>query len=104
MVEKTRARLAGGRGGGRGGRLWHSASRTSRRTSTLTGASRGDTLPGTMSIPRRCLSVTMNRRSVLGALGLVALPRAIGAQHPTKFHHIGFLPAGTSPAQRQQLE
>ena len=36
-------------------------------------------------------------------LGLIACP-AIEAQSPAKIRHIGFLPAGASPAHRQQLE
>ena len=48
----------------------------------------------------------MERRAFLGTLasGLLAAPLAAGAQQAGKVHHIGFLPAGTSPAHRQQLD
>ena len=48
----------------------------------------------------------MNRRVFLSALGggLLAPPLAAEAQQAGKVYHIGFLPAGTSPAHRQQLD
>ena len=38
------------------------------------------------------------------ALSLILAPLAAEAQPAGKAHHIGFLPAGVSPAHRQQLE
>jgi putative ABC transport system substrate-binding protein len=48
----------------------------------------------------------MNRRTFLCglALGALSAPLAGQAQQTGKGHHIGFLPAGASPAHRQQLE
>ena len=48
----------------------------------------------------------MNRRTFLCglALGALSAPLAGRAQQTGKVHHIGFLPAGASPAHRQQLE
>ena len=43
----------------------------------------------------------MDRRAFLGALALLAAPRAADAQQ--QVHRIGFLPAGASEAHRQQL-
>jgi hypothetical protein len=45
------------------------------------------------------------RRFLLTSLaGALAAPRAAEAQQARKVHHIGFLPAGASPAHRQQFD
>jgi putative tryptophan/tyrosine transport system substrate-binding protein len=45
------------------------------------------------------------RRFLLTSLaGVLARPTAAGAQRPAKAHHIGFLPAGATPAHHRQLE
>ena len=48
----------------------------------------------------------MDRRAFIGTLagGLLAAPLAAEAQPAGKVHHIGFLPAGSSPAHRQQFD
>src|SRR5262245_11638349 len=52
------------------------------------------------------MTSVMSRRTFLCGLALGALcaPLAGQAQQTGKVHHIGFLPAGASPAHRQQLE
>jgi putative ABC transport system substrate-binding protein len=45
------------------------------------------------------------RRFLLTSLaGALAAPRAAKTQQARKVHHIGFLPAGASPAHRQQFD
>jgi putative tryptophan/tyrosine transport system substrate-binding protein len=46
----------------------------------------------------------MNRRAFLGTLALLAAPCATEGQPAVPVHRIGFLPAGASPAHRQQLD
>jgi putative ABC transport system substrate-binding protein len=47
----------------------------------------------------------IDRRTFIGTLagGVLAAPLAAEAQQAGKVYHVGFLPAGTSPAHRQQL-